>query len=94
MKDERQQAWRDLLEWKIFAVALIAAWLTLTFTNVVRQIPLPGFVTAVALAIFYWEFVRRLVWVYLGYRRRIAMIAAKRAAALSRPQVPESGKDA
>jgi hypothetical protein len=93
MKDERQQASRDLLEWKIIAVAVIAAWLTVTFTDVVRQIPMPGFVTAVALAIVYWQFVRRLVWVYLGYRRRIAKIAAQRAAARSQPQATTSGKE-
>jgi hypothetical protein len=93
MTDERKQARRDLLEWKIIAVAAIAAWLTVTFTNVARQIPLPELVTAVVLAIMYWQIVRRFVWVYLGYRRRIATIAAKRAAARSQAQTPISGKE-
>jgi hypothetical protein len=93
MKGERLQAWRDLLEWKIFAVALIAAWLTVTFTKVAKQIPLPGLVTAVAIAIIYWEFFRSLVWFYFTYRARIAYLAAKRAAAQKPTPITESGKE-
>ncbi len=93
MTDEAKQARRDLLEWKIIAVAVIAAWLTVTLTNVARQIPLPELVTAVVLAIIYWQIVRRFVWVYLGYRRRLATIAAKRAAAQKRTQITESYKE-
>jgi hypothetical protein len=93
MKSDRLQAWRDLLEWKIFAVALIAAWLTVTFTKVARQVPLPGLVTAVAIAIIYWEFIRGLVWFYLAYRSRVAILAAKSAAAQKPARFTESSKE-
>lgn len=87
---ERQRLNRDLIEWAIIAVAIVGAWLTIVFTAVEKQIPLPVTVIAVLIAILYWRLIRGLVWVYFGYRSRIAKLSAKRAAALRQSRASTS----
>lgn len=88
MTIERQRLNRDLIEWIIVAVAVIGTWLTIVFTAVEKQIPLPVIATAVLIAVLYWRLIRGLVWVYFGYQSRIAKLKTKRAAALRQSQAP------
>lgn len=90
MTIERQRLNRDLIEWIIVAAAIIGAWLTISFTAVSKQIPLPVIATAVLIAVLYWRLIRGLVMVYFGYRTRIAKISAKRAAAKRQSRAPIS----
>jgi hypothetical protein len=87
---ERQRLNRDLIEWIVVAIAIVGTWLTIAFTAVTKQIPLPVIATAVLIAVLYWRLVRGLVWVYFGYRSRIAKIYAKRAVTLRQSQAPAS----
>jgi hypothetical protein len=90
--DEKSQATRDIAQWTIVIIAIIGAWLTVTFTSVTRQIPLPPIATAIFLAIFYWRLVAGIVSVYVGYRSRFAKLKAKRAASVSKPRASASEK--
>lgn len=92
MTDVRSQAKRDVLQWTIVIIAIFGAWLTITFTSVTKQIPLPLIATAIFLAILYWRLVAGIVSVYAGYRLRITRLKAKRAAPFGKMQVPATDK--
>jgi hypothetical protein len=90
--DEKSQAKRDIAQWTVVIIAIIGAWLTVTFTSVTKQIPLPPIATAIFLAILYWRVVAGIVSVYVGYRSRFAKLKAKRAASLGKLQPSSSEK--
>jgi hypothetical protein len=89
---EKLQARREIAQWTIVIIAIIGAWLTITFTSVTRQIPLPPLATAIFVAILYWRLVAGIVSVYSGYQTRIAKLQAKRAASLANMQAPAGDK--